>query len=63
MIFVLAVGWDLFLETERNDLHGLGYNNTTNAYEHTSMFPFNHFASAWMKAIETLGTGVEKKKK
>ena len=27
MIFVLVVGWDLFLETNRNDLGELGYNN------------------------------------
>ena len=57
---IFCEGWALFLETERKDLRELGFNNTTNAYERTGMFPFNPFASAWMDAIETLGTGVEK---
>jgi hypothetical protein len=65
MIFVLAVGWDLFLETNRNDLGELGYNNGTSPYKHTGMFPpFNPFESVWMEAIKTLlGTGVEKNEK
>ncbi len=39
----------------------LGLKNTTNAYERTSVFPFDPFALAWTEAIESLG-GVENAK-
>jgi hypothetical protein len=51
----LTEAWKIFVETERSELRNLGYNNTTNAYERTGIFPLNPFAIGWKEAIDTLG--------
>jgi hypothetical protein len=45
----------LFRETEQWDLVSLGINTTLTSYECTRVSPFNPFASACAKSIETLG--------
>jgi hypothetical protein len=51
----LTVAWKLFVNAERSELRNLGYNNTTNAYERTGIYPLNPFAIGWMEAIDSLG--------
>jgi len=43
------------LKTERNDLRMLGYNNATNAFLRTGLYPYNPFSEAWTDAIESIG--------
>ncbi len=50
-------GWHTFLKAERDDLHRVGVNNTTRAFERTGLFPFNPFSESWTNAINTLGQG------
>jgi hypothetical protein len=48
--------WRIFKRAERSDLqHLLGYNNATNAYKRTGLFPLNPFSESWTTAVETCG--------
>jgi len=49
------------LKLEREDLHRVGVNNATRAFERTGLFPYNPFAEAWTEAIQTIGQGQKPK--
>jgi len=43
------------LSIEWSDLKKVGFNNATNAFWQTGLFPFNPYTEAWTDAIETIG--------
>jgi len=48
-------GWRNFLKAERDDPRKLGYNNATNAFLRTGLYPYNPFSESWMDAIDSIG--------
>jgi len=50
----IANGWHLFLSTKWDDLQTVGFNNATNAFWRTGLFPYNPLSAAWTDAIETI---------
>jgi len=49
------------LKLKCEDLHHLGVNNATHAFQCTVLFPYDPFAEAWTEAIQTLGQGQKPK--
>jgi len=47
-------GWRIFLKAECDDLRKLGYNNATNAFLRTGLYPYNPFSESWMDAIDSI---------
>jgi len=42
------------LKAECDDLHKLGYNNATNAFLCTGLYPYNPFSESWMDSIDSI---------